>query len=388
MAASPVVADDTASDVTAHNVTVHNVIAQDVVAHSVEDVLQLKQWIIAQALELGFSACGVALPDTRDQMGYWQHFLDQQRQADMHWLANHAAIRADPSQLLPGLRSVISVRMDYLPAQPPARHIPDEPDQGIIARYALGRDYHKTLRQRLKMLAMRIEQRTGPFGWRPFADSAPIFEKALAEKAGLGWTGKHTLLLHRDAGSFFVLGELFTTLELPPDQPVTPHCGSCQACLDICPTQAIVAPYQLDAGLCIAYLTIEYQGIIPESLRQPIGNRVFGCDDCQLICPWNRYAQLATVADFQPRHGLDHISLLDLWQWDETTFLDRTAGSPLRRTGYAAFMRNVAIALGNATPSRQVIAALSGRRDQLPELVQIHLDWAISQQQSHLAHND
>lgn len=344
-----------------------------------DDPVQLKHWIYQQAADLGFSACGVALPDTRDQMPYWQQFIDVGFHADMHWLTQNAAQRADPTQLLSGLKSILCVRLDYLNQPPPRQVVPDQPRQGIIARYAQGRDYHKVMRQRLKYLAQRIETVTGPFAWRPFADSAPIFEKALAEQAGLGWTGKHTLLLNRQAGSFFVLGELFTSLDLPPDQPVTPHCGSCQACLQICPTQAIVAPYRLDARRCIAYLTIEYGGIIDPELRPLIGNRVFGCDDCQLICPWNRYAQLATVSDFQPRHGFDRLDLLQLWQWQEADFLHYTEGTPLRRTGYAAFMRNVAIALGNAPADVVYLTALQQRSD-LPELVQIHTAWAIAEQ--------
>ena len=248
--------------------------------------------------------------------------------------------------------------MNYLVESPKPRYVPFEPNSAIIARYARGRDYHKVMRGRLKTLATRIREKVGDFESRPFADSAPIFEKSLAESAGMGWTGKHTLLIHKKSGSFFVLGELFTSLDLPFDEPATAHCGSCTACIDICPTQAIVEPYMLDARRCIAYLTIEYKGIIAEELRAGIGNRIFGCDDCQLICPWNSFAKMASIPDFNPRHGLDDIRLLDIWQWDEATFLAHTEGSPIRRTGYPSFKRNIAIGLGNAPYSAVIVAKL------------------------------
>lgn len=340
----------------------------------------LKQWIKAQALELGFADCVVARPEAQAQMAHFQEYLDRGYHADMHYLKENLEKRADPTLLVPGTRSILCVRMNYLVETPKPRYVPHEPNSAIIARYARGRDYHKVLRGRLKTLASRIREKVGDFESRPFADSAPIFEKSLAESAGMGWTGKHTLLIHKKSGSFFVLGELFTSLELPFDEPATAHCGSCSACIDICPTQAIVEPYMLDARKCIAYLTIEYKGIIPEELRPGIGNRVFGCDDCQLICPWNSFAKTASIDDFNPRHGLDHVSLLDLWQWDEETFLKNTEGSPLRRTGYQSFKRNIAIGLGNAPYATDIVQQLQEGQTNHDELVNHHVDWAIQQQ--------
>ncbi|AOA58556.1 tRNA epoxyqueuosine(34) reductase QueG [Acinetobacter larvae] len=346
------------------------------------DPEQLKEWIKQQALQLGFADCVIAKPDASAELSRFKEYLKRGYHGEMGYLAENLEKRADPSLLVPGTKSIICVRMDYLVASPKPRHIPYAPNQAIIARYARGRDYHKIMRGRLKTLAQRIRDKIGDFESRPFADSAPIFEKALAESAGMGWTGKHTLLIQKKAGSFFVLGELFCSLALPFDRPTTSHCGSCHACIDICPTQAIVAPYMLDARKCIAYLTIEYKGVIPIALRRAIGNRVFGCDDCQLICPWNRYAKLAVIDDFQARHDLDHINLLDLWRWNETTFLERTAGSPIRRTGYESFMRNIAIALGNAPFHADISQALVQRYAELSPLVQQHIDWALDEQKN------
>jgi epoxyqueuosine reductase len=344
-----------------------------------DDPVQLKAWIIQQALDLGFSACGIAHPDTRDQLPHLQQFLADGFAGEMAYLGQNLDKRANPTLLVDGTCSVISVRMDYLAEAAPHRYVPDQPNHAIIARYARGRDYHKVVRARLKQLAQRIEARIGPILSRPFTDSAPIFEKSLAQSAGLGWTGKHTLLIHQKNGSFFFLGELLTDLVLAPDTPATAHCGSCTACIDICPTQAIVAPYRLDARRCIAYLTIEYQGVIPVELRRGIGNRVFGCDDCQLICPWNSFAKLSAEIDFQARHQLDHIRLLDLWAWTEDDFLTRTEGSPIRRTGYIGLMRNVAIGLGNAPFDPAIVAALQAKRDTHGDLVAEHVDWAIAE---------
>ncbi|WP_199287347.1 tRNA epoxyqueuosine(34) reductase QueG [Acinetobacter portensis] len=345
-----------------------------------QDPEALKAWIKAQALELGFADCVIARPDAQEELPRLQEYLDRGYHADMNFLAENLEKRANPTLLVPNTKSIICVRMNYLVETPKARLVPDEPNSAIIARYARGRDYHKTMRGRLKTLASRIREKVGDFESRPFADSAPVFEKSLAENAGMGWTGKHTLLIHKKSGSFFVLGELFTSLELPFDTPTTKHCGSCTACIDICPTQAIVEPYMLDARKCIAYLTIEYQGIIPESLRRGIGNRVFGCDDCQLICPWNSFAKTTPIEDFHPRHGLDQASLLDLWQWDEATFLANTEGSPLRRTGYQSFMRNIAIGLGNAPFSSAIIDNLEKNKLLHDDIVQVHIDWAIQEQ--------
>ena len=344
------------------------------------DPQALKAWIKAQALDLGFSDCVIAKPDAQDQMPRFKEYLKRGYHADMHYLEENLEKRADPTLLVPGTKSIICVRMNYLVASPKARYVPFEPNSAIIARYARGRDYHKVMRGRLKTLAKRIREKVGDFESRPFADSAPIFEKSLAESAGMGWTGKHTLLIHKKSGSFFVLGELFTSLELPFDEPTTAHCGSCTACIDICPTQAIVEPYMLDARKCIAYLTIEYKGIIAEELRSGIGNRIFGCDDCQLICPWNSFAKTASIPDFDPRHGLDHISLLDIWQWDEATFLTNTEGSAIRRIGFERWQRNIAVALGNAPYQHDIVEALKNKLSSSTELVVEHIVWALAQQ--------
>ncbi|WP_151814350.1 tRNA epoxyqueuosine(34) reductase QueG [Acinetobacter ursingii] len=344
------------------------------------DAIALKQWIKQQALALGFADCVIAKPDAQAQMPRFEEYLKRGYHADMHYLEENLEKRADPKLLVPGTKSIICVRMNYLVETPKPRYVPDEPNSAIIARYARGRDYHKIMRGRLKTLASKIKEKVGEFESRPFADSAPIFEKSLAESAGMGWTGKHTLLIHKKSGSFFVLGELFTSLDLPFDEPATAHCGSCSACIDICPTQAIVEPYMLDARRCIAYLTIEYKGIIAEELRAGIGNRIFGCDDCQLICPWNSFAQKASISDFNPRHGLNDISLLEIWQWDELTFLTHTEGSPIRRTGYQSFKRNIAIGLGNAPYSGLIVEQLIQAKSQHDDIVNVHIDWAIEQQ--------
>ena len=310
---------------------------------------------------------------------------------------NNHELRAHPEQLVAGAKTIISVRMDYLTQTPKPRSVTDNdlPNNAIIARYARGRDYHKTMRGRLKQLALKIEEMLPEwqqlnigaktdFVFRPFSDSAPIFERPIADAVGLGWTGKHTLLLNKQAGSFFVLGELFTSLELPDDEPVAAHCGSCSACIDICPTQAIVAPYELNAAACISYLTIEHKGSIDTKYRRAIGNRVFGCDDCQLICPWNRYAKITSVEDFAPRHKLDDISLLELWQWKESDFLNNTQGSPLRRTGYVSFLRNIAIGLGNANASFEVIAQLQSKLGLHSAMLDEHINWALAEQREKL----
>ncbi len=291
-------------------------------------------------------------------------------------------MRARPSELQPGTRSVISVRMNYLPPVAKVAETLDNPAHAYISRYALGRDYHKVLRNRLKQLGERIQQACGELQFRPFVDSAPVMERPLADKAGLGWTGKHTLLLNQQAGSFFFLGELLIDLPLPADQPVEPACGNCSACLQICPTNAIVAPYELDARRCISYLTIELNGPIPEEFRPLIGNRIYGCDDCQLICPWNRYAVSSPEADFSPRHQLHTPELLTLWSWDENTFLKATEGSPIRRIGFEKWQRNIAVALGNGPASESVLHALLEKRSHTTELVQEHIDWALQQLQT------
>ncbi|CAM4120689.1 tRNA epoxyqueuosine(34) reductase QueG [Psychrobacter arenosus] len=364
------------------------------------DAASVKAWIHSTAIELGFGDCGflsVHHPLFKKQIEQLKAWLAKGYEGQLEFMHNNHDLRANPAQLVEGAKTIISVRMDYLTAAPQPRRVEDNdrPNHAIIARYARGRDYHKTMRSRLKTLAQRIEAMLpewqhlniaadSPFVFRPFSDSAPIFERPIADAAGLGWTGKHTLLLNKQAGSFFVLGELFISLLLPEDEPVTPHCGSCSACIDICPTQAIIAPHELNAAACISYLTIEHKGSIDIKYRRAIGNRVFGCDDCQLICPWNRYANLSKIDDFQPRHRLDQITLMELWEWEESSFLDATQGSPLRRSGYLNFLRNIAIGLGNATPNSLVITALQARRGQHGEMLDEHIDWAIAEQQTKL----
>lgn len=346
------------------------------------DPQELTQWIKQQAFDLGFADCVIANPYHRIDISHHLKFLEHGYHGDMAFLAEHLDKRAEPRLLVPNTESIICVRMNYLVEKPQPRCVPDAPNSAIIARYARGRDYHKVMRGRLKTLAQRIKQRVGEFESRPFADSAPVCERTLAERAGMGWVGKNTLIIHKKAGSFFVLGELFTSLQLTFDKPVTAHCGSCTACIQICPTQALLEPYTMDARRCISYLTIEYKGIIAdESLRRGIGNRIFGCDDCQLICPWNSFAQLTPIDDFHPRHSLDNISLLEIWQWDEATFLAKTEGSPIRRTGFQSFKRNIAIALGNAPYSAEIIAQLQHAKSQHDDIVNIHIDWAIEEQE-------
>lgn len=364
----------------------------------------VKLWIKAQAQALGFGDCGflsVHHPLFAQQMEQLQRWLAKGYEGQLQFMHQNHELRAHPDQLVAGAKTIISVRMDYLSQAPKSRTVEDNdrPNHGIIARYARGRDYHKTMRARLKQLALKIETMLpewqhlaigadSDFVFRPFSDSAPIFERPIADAAGLGWTGKHTLLLNKQAGSFFVLGELFMSLELPDDQPIAAHCGSCSACIDICPTQAIVAPHELNAAACISYLTIEHKGSIDIKYRRAIGNRVFGCDDCQLICPWNRYAQLTTVNDFAPRHGLDNSSLLELWQWQEPDFLRYTEGSPLRRTGYLSFLRNIAIGLGNAAGNPEIISRLQAKLGIHGDLLDEHIDWALLEQQAKISTND
>jgi epoxyqueuosine reductase len=297
---------------------------------------------------------------------------------EMDYMAAHGAKRARPDELIPGTRAIILARMDYRPDAADAQGSLEDGRRAYIARYALGRDYHKVLRQRLQRLAERITTAVGQVACRVFVDSAPVMEVALARQGGLGWRGKHTLLLTREAGSWFFLGEIYTDLPLPPDPPVGEHCGSCRACIDICPTQAIVAPYRLDARRCISYLTIELKGSIPEALRPAIGNRVYGCDDCQLACPWNRFAPLTAEVDFAPRHGLDRATLVELFSWNEADFEFRLAGSPIRRIGHERWLRNLAVGLGNAPTDAQVTAALRARLNHPSDLVREHVAWSLA----------
>jgi epoxyqueuosine reductase len=329
--------------------------------------------------ELGFQHIGIADLDLSEAEAHLLDWLKAGFHGEMDYMARHGTKRSRPAELVPGTVRVISARLDYLPEERPAlRERLNDPGAAFISRYALGRDYHKVLRGRLQKLAERIGREIGPHGYRVFTDSAPVLEKALAEKAGLGWIGKHTNLIDRRAGSFFFLGEIFTDLPLPIDAPVRNHCGSCTACLDICPTRAIVAPYRLDARRCISYLTIELRGAIPEEFRAALGNRIYGCDDCQLVCPWNRYAQLTAEADFLPRHGLDTATLIELFGWDETTFLRKTEGSAIRRIGHECWLRNIAVALGNAETGPAVVEALRARAGHPSELVREHVEWALT----------
>lgn len=346
---------------------------------SAPDPEALKTRIREWGADLGFQQVGFADTDLADTEGRLEQWLAEGRHGDMDWMARHGRRRTRPAELVPGTRSAIVLRMDYLPSQAtPLDELLDQPDKACISRYALGRDYHKVLRARMKQLAQKIEGRIGPFGYRVFTDSAPVMEKPLAAKGGLGWIGKHTNLLNRNAGSWFFLGEIYTDLELAPDRPVQDHCGSCRKCIDVCPTQAITAPYQLDARRCISYLTIELKGSIPERFRTAIGNRVYGCDDCQAVCPWNRYAQFSGEDDFQPRKDLDSGSLIDLFGWDEETFLQRTEGTAIRRIGHERWLRNLAIGLGNAPTTPAVVDALEARRDHPSAVVREHVAWALA----------
>jgi epoxyqueuosine reductase len=333
----------------------------------------IKQW----GNELGFQQVGISDTELTEAETFLQHWLAQGYQGDMAWMAKHGTKRTRPNQLVPGTQRIISVRMDYFPKAKDMDQVLDDPTAAFISRYALGRDYHKVLRQRLQKLADKITNSVGNFGYRAFVDSAPVMEKALAEKAGLGWIGKHTNLINREAGSWFFLGELYTDLPLPVDEPVTEHCGDCTACLDVCPTQAIVAPYQLDARRCISYLTIELVGSIPEALRPMIGNRIYGCDDCQQCCPWNRFAQFSQEKDFSPRHRLDSATLLRLFSWSEEEFLKHTEGSAIKRIGHECWLRNIAVALGNAPASTEIQQALEAKLNHPSALVREHVQWAL-----------
>jgi epoxyqueuosine reductase len=345
------------------------------------DFGQLAARIKAWGAELGFDKLGIAGVELDEDEAHLLNWLREGRHGTMDYMQRHGTRRARPQDLQPGTVRVISARMNYFPRDAhDAWKVLSDPERGYVARYALGRDYHKLMRMRLQKLSDHIEAEIGPFGYRAFSDSAPVLEKALARNAGLGWIGKHTLLLDRDAGSWFFLGELYTDLPLPVDTPSSEHCGTCTRCIDICPTRAIIGPKQLDARRCIAYLTIESKDAIPDELRPLIGNRVFGCDDCQLICPWNKFAQPTHEEDFAPRHGLDGATLIELFAWSEEAFLTRTEGMAIRRAGYEGWLRNVAVALGNAPSSDAVIGALRTRADHPSALVREHVAWALEQQ--------
>lgn len=347
---------------------------------------QLAERIKTQGQLLGFQKIGISdinLAEAETRLSNW---LAKKRHGSMSYMAAHGIRRTRPTELEPGTRSIISARMDYLPVSAAdGKEVESDSTLGMISRYALGRDYHKIVRKRLQQLADFVHREIGEFGYRVYSDSAPVMEKALAEKAGLGWIGKHTNLISRDAGSWFFIGEIYTDLPLPPDSAPENHCGSCHACIDICPTQAIVAPYELDARRCISYLTIELKDSIPPELRSLMGNRIYGCDDCQVVCPWNRFAHLSSEQDFAPRHGLDKPKLIELFAWEEEDFLKYTEGSAIRRIGHDQWLRNIAVALGNANASHEIVAALNRRSDHGSEMVREHVRWALQQQHKKLA---
>ena len=335
------------------------------------------------AAAMGFTGLGIANIELPADEAHFLEWLRLGFNGDMGYMSRHGSKRTRPAELIPGTVSCISVRMDYWPKEAAnADSTLADANIGYVSRYALGRDYHKLLRARLQKLCDRIQEAVGPFGHRVFTDSAPVLEKALARNAGLGWIGKHTNLIDRNAGSYFFLGEIFLDFALPIDEPSTAHCGSCSACIPACPTGAIVAPYRLDARRCISYLTIELAGAIPEEFRRAIGNRIYGCDDCQLVCPWNKFAKPTVEKDFAVRHGLDHAQLVDLFGWSEADFLEKTNGSAIRRIGHERWLRNIAVALGNAPTSPAVIAALRCRVQHPSALVREHVQWALAQHQA------
>ncbi|RNF85147.1 tRNA epoxyqueuosine(34) reductase QueG [Montanilutibacter psychrotolerans] len=342
------------------------------------DHVALARRIRELAREFGFQRCGISGIELGADELHLRDWLSQGLYGSMEWMARHGELRARPQELIPGTLRVISVGLDY------GRNDDDSAWQTIadgerayVARYALGRDYHKLMRQRLQKLADRIADVVGPFGHRVFVDSAPVLERALARNAGLGWIGKHTCLIDKDGGSWFFLGEIYVDLPLPVDVPASAHCGTCMRCIDICPTRAITAPHRLDARRCISYLTIEHEGSIPPDLREPMGNRIFGCDDCQLVCPWNKFAKRNDEPDFRARNDLDKATLAQLFAWDEDEFLRRTEGSAIRRSGHERWLRNIAVALGNAPTTPDVLAALESRREHASALVREHVQWAL-----------
>ena len=340
--------------------------------------LNIKQW----GLQLGFAQVGISDIDLIEAEQHLNNWLARGFHGDMDYMQRHGDKRSRPALLQEGTVRIISVRLNYLPETRQAMQQKlDDNTSAYISRYALGRDYHKMMRQRLQQLINKIHEAVGfDATMRAFVDSAPVLEKAIAEQAGLGWIGKHSNLINRKAGSWFFLGEIYTTLPLPVDNKASAHCGECRACLDICPTQAIVAPYQVDARRCVSYLTIELHGAIPEALRPLIGNRIYGCDDCQIICPWNRFANLSAEKDFNPRHQLNSQQLLDVFAWTEAEFLFKTEGSAIRRIGYERWLRNIAVALGNAPQSDLIIEALKNKLNDASELVKNHVSWALAQQ--------
>ena len=338
---------------------------------------QIKQW----AKDFGFNSVGITDIDLSDDQRYLDRWLENGYQGEMNYLKRNNSKREFPDQLVEGTKRIISVTMNYLPEDYNGKELLENTDKAFISGYARGRDYHKLMRSRLKKLAKKIQEHS-PNSNRVFVDSAPVLEKAIAQKAGLGWIGKNTLLLNKTSGSYFFLGEIYTDLELPIDNPnLKSHCGTCTSCMDVCPTKAFVGPNELDAKKCISYLTIEYKGVIPNELRKKMGNRIFGCDDCQIFCPWNKFTHYTDEKDFLPRHKLDDIDLCELFQWTEEDFLNKTEGSPIRRAGYESWLRNIAIALGNASFSKKIIEVLSIRKDFPSVIVREHVNWAIDEQE-------
>lgn len=344
--------------------------------HFPEQFLQnIQHW----SEELGFSQLAISNIDLSQHEAYYQEWIDKNFHGEMGYMAKHGSKRYRPAELEPGTLRVISVRMDYFPPEAKSiQQVLGDKQLGLISRYATGRDYHKLIRKRLQKLVTKMQQELGEFGYRVFTDSAPVLEKALAQNAGLGWMGKHTNIINRQAGSWFFLGEIYTDLPLPVNQQAgINHCGKCTACIDICPTKAIIAPYKLDARRCISYLTIELKSAIPVEFRKAMGNHIYGCDDCQLVCPWNRFSKPSDEKDFEIRHGLDTPKLLDLFAWTEQEFLEKMQGSSIRRIGYMQWIRNIAIALGNGEKAETVISALKNKHPQVNEMVQEHIDWAL-----------
>lgn len=350
--------------------------------HTDSELQELAQALKHWAGELGFAHLGITTAEPGRHAEHLRDWLGRDFHGEMHYMAEREALRASPDALLPGTLRVLSARMDYLPDAAAADQILNDADKAYVSRYALGRDYHKLIRKRLAQLAGRLQEAAGG-SHRAFVDSAPVLERGFAERAGLGWIGKNSMLINSRAGSWFFLGEIYTNLPLPVDPPQqSGHCGSCRACLDDCPTGAIVGPYQVDARRCISYLTIELKGSIPESLRPLMGNRIFGCDDCQLVCPWNKFAQLTREGDFAPRHALDNSELVTLFNWSEQEFLTHTEGSAIRRIGYQRWQRNLAVALGNAPYRADIVRALAQRRSEASALVAQHIDWALQRQRA------
>ena len=336
---------------------------------------QIKLW----SSELGFSSIGITDIDLFQDQRYLEKWLEKDYHGEMKYMEKHGKKRSQPAELVEGTKRIISLSMNYLPENYNGLELLKEDKKAFVSGYARGRDYHKIMRSRLKKLVSKIKVHSSHEN-RVFVDSAPVLEKALAQKAGLGWIGKNTLLLNKNAGSYFFLGEIYTDLELPIDEPeIVNHCGSCTSCMDVCPTKAFEGPNQLDARKCISYLTIEYKGSIKEELRPMMGNRIFGCDDCQIFCPWNKFLKITDEADFKPRHSLDDIDLSNLFMWSEEEFLKKTQGSPIRRAGYESWLRNIAIALGNAQSSVEVLRALHSKKDDPSEIVKEHVNWAIDQ---------